>query len=312
MSSALCNPDWQSSPYAFYRYVPSTPAAVIFCLLFLISALLHFWQMFRTRSWFLGALVAGCFTEFVGYAARAKSSNEEPGCWKMMPYIIQNVFILLSPALFSASVYVILGKIVEVTDGDSHVLIKRRKITKTFVIGDLVCLFLQCASGGLMGGSRAVPALYNIGNGLVIATLILQLLWFLFFVVVAVMFHRSMRMVPTLTAQRPDIRWQNYLITLYVVSILVMIRSLFRAIEYIEGRTGSLQSTEVFFYIFDSLLMFMAVVYLHWKHPSEIGSLLRGEQPVTNGLKLITMKPEPGLFRRFQPKWKPTSNVSEV
>lgn len=163
-----------------------------------------------------------------------------------------------------------------------------------------------------MGGSRAVPALYNIGNGLVIATLILQLLWFLFFVVVAVMFHRSMRMVPTLTAQRPDIRWQNYLITLYVVSILVMIRSLFRAIEYIEGRTGSLQSTEVFFYIFDSLLMFMAVVYLHWKHPSEIGSLLRGEQPVTNGLKLITMKPEPGLFRRFQPKWKPTSNVSEV
>lgn len=63
----------------------------------------------------------------------------------MMPYIIQSVFILLSPALFSASVYMILGKIVEVADGGSHIIIKRRNITKTFVIGDLVCLFLQCA-----------------------------------------------------------------------------------------------------------------------------------------------------------------------
>lgn len=263
--------------------------------------------MFRTRSWFLGALVAGCFTEFIGYAARAGSSRQEPGCWKMMPYIIQSVFILLSPALFSASVYIILGKIVEVADGEGHVLINRRHITKTFVIGDLVCLFLQCAAGGLMGGSRAVPALYNIGNGLVIASLIMQLLWFLFFVVVAVMFHRKMRIDPTPTAQRPDVRWQNYLVTLYVVSLLVMIRSLFRAIEYIEGRTGSIQSKEVYFYVFDSLLMLLAVTYMHWKHPSEIGALRRGEEPITNGLKLITMKPESGLFRQFRPKWKPTS-----
>ncbi|KAF3017033.1 hypothetical protein E8E14_000140 [Neopestalotiopsis sp. 37M] len=312
MSSTLCNPYWQTSPYAFYRYVPSTAAAIIFCILFLITTLLHFWQMFRTKSWFLGALVAGCFTEFIGYAARARSSTEEPGCWRMMPYIVQNVFILLSPALFSASVYVILGKIVEVADGDSHVLIKRRKITKTFVIGDLVCLFLQCASGGLMGGSRALPALYDIGNGLVIATLILQLLWFLFFVVVALMFHRSMLKTPTPTAQRPDVRWQKYLITLYIVSLLVMIRSLFRAIEYIEGKTGYLQSTEAFFYVFDTILMFFAVVYLHWKHPSEIGALLKNEQPVTNGLRLIVMKPEPGIFRQLLPEWKSGRHDSAV
>lgn len=62
-----------------------------------------------------------------------------------MPYIIQSVFILLSPALFSASIYVILGRIVRLTDGDTHILIKRRYITRTFVTGDLVCLFMQCA-----------------------------------------------------------------------------------------------------------------------------------------------------------------------
>ncbi|ETS78055.1 hypothetical protein PFICI_10117 [Pestalotiopsis fici W106-1] len=288
--STICNPDWRNATYSFYRYEPSVAAAVIFCLLFLASSLLHFWQMYRTKSWFLGALVGGCFTEFIGYAARTASARQEPGCWKMMPYIIQSVFILLSPALFSASIYVILGRIVKLTDGDAHVLIKNRYITKTFVTGDLICLFMQCAAGGLMGGSRALPALYKIGNGVVIASLILQLIWFAFFVVVAFAFHRRMVMVPTAAAQRPDVRWQSYLYTLYIVSFFVMVRSLFRAIEFIEGSTGYLQKSEALFYVFDSLLMFLAVIYLHWKHPSEMGALLRGEEPCTNGLKLISIK----------------------
>lgn len=83
--------------------------------------------------------------EFIGYAARTASAREEPGCWRMMPYIIQSVFILLSPALFSASIYVILGRIVRLTDGESHIIVKNRSITKIFVAGDLVCLFMQCA-----------------------------------------------------------------------------------------------------------------------------------------------------------------------
>ncbi|KAH8897579.1 RTA1-domain-containing protein [Thozetella sp. PMI_491] len=287
---STCNPDWQNATFSFYRYVPSVAAAVIFCLLFLASTLVHFWQMYKTKTWFLGALVGGCFTEFIGYAARTASARQEPGCWRMMPYIIQSVFILLSPALFSASIYVILGRIVRLTDGESHILVKNRSITKIFVTGDLVCLFMQCAAGGLMGGSRAVPSLAQIGNGVVIASLILQLVWFAFFVVVAFMFHRSMRLVPTASANRPEIRWESYLRTLYTVSFLVMVRSLFRAIEFIEGTSSAIQRSEAYFYIFDALLMFLAVVYLHWKHPGEIGMLLRGEPAYTNGLELLGSK----------------------
>lgn len=165
-----------------------------------------------------------------------------------------------------------------------------------------------------MGGSRAVPALYKIGNGVVIASLILQLLWFGFFMVVACLFHRSMRLVPTAKAQRPDVRWQNHLCTLYIVSLFVMVRSLFRAIEFIEGSTGYLQKTEVFFYVFDSLLMFLAVIYLHWKHPSEIGALLRGEKPCTNGLKLVYMKTATGatVMSGGGSKWLSGSGESAV
>lgn len=63
-----------------------------------------------------------------------------------MPYIIQSIFILLGPALFSASIYMILGRIVGLVDGDAHIMIKQRIITKLFVTGDIICLLLQ--SGG--------------------------------------------------------------------------------------------------------------------------------------------------------------------
>lgn len=84
--------------------------------------------------------------EFIGYAARTASARQEPGCWKLMPYIIQNMYILLGPALFAASIYMILGRIILLTDGESHSLIKQRWLTKTFVIGDVICFCLQ--SGG--------------------------------------------------------------------------------------------------------------------------------------------------------------------
>jgi hypothetical protein len=163
--ATVCNPYWREAAWSIYRYVPSIAPAVIFCLLFLVSGILHLWQMWRTKAWFLTALVLGCLckclvpgflfpqeadqtacaVEFIGYAARASSANEEPGCWKLMPYIIQSIFILLGPALFSVSVYMILGRIVELVGGDKHVMVKQHLITRVFVTGDVVCLLLQSA-----------------------------------------------------------------------------------------------------------------------------------------------------------------------
>ncbi|SPO07481.1 related to RTM1 protein [Cephalotrichum gorgonifer] len=288
--SILCNPNWREAEWSMYRYVPSTGPAVIFCLLFLVSGIIHGWQMWKTKAWFLSALVAGCFLEFIGYAARAASAGDEPGCWRMMPYIIQTIFILLGPALFSASIYMILGRIIILVDGGAYSLVNPRLITRIFVAGDILWLFLQSGSGGLIAGGRNVPIMGRIGNGLVIACLFAQTLWFFFFVAVAVVFHRRMLRAPTAASQEPNIRWEHYLHTLYAVGILVMVRSLFRAIEFIGGSGGTLMTSEVYLYVLDALLMFVAVALLHWRHPGEISVLARGGRPDTNGLRLLLPK----------------------
>lgn len=80
--------------------------------------------------------------EIIGYAARAKSGNESPD-WTLGPYIIQAILLLVAPALFAASIYMELGRIVIMSEGEGHVLIQKKWMTKIFVTGDVLSFFLQ-------------------------------------------------------------------------------------------------------------------------------------------------------------------------
>ena len=57
-----------------------------------------------------------------------------------MPFVIQNSYILLAPALFAATTYMILGRIIQLTDGDQHSIVSSRKLTWFFLLGDIFLL----------------------------------------------------------------------------------------------------------------------------------------------------------------------------
>lgn len=61
---------------------------------------------------------------------------------------------------------------------------------------------------------------------------------------------------------------------LYIGSLLIMVRSLFRAVEYLQGFDGYLLKHEAYLYIFDALLMFLVMVLFNWIHPAEIAAIL--------------------------------------
>ena len=72
------------------------------------------------------------------------SSRQSPD-WQVWPYVMQSLLLLLAPALLAASIYMILGRIITLTDGDSRSMIKRRWITKIFVAGDIISFLGQSA-----------------------------------------------------------------------------------------------------------------------------------------------------------------------
>lgn len=122
---------------------------------------------------------------------------------------------------------------------------------------------------------------------MIIGGLFVQLFFFGMFMVVAGLFHRRMLLLPKATSHNPLIRWQKYLLTLYIVSRLIWVRSVFRVIEYLQGNVGSIMRHKAYVFIFDATSMFLVMVWMNWFHPSEIGLLLRHEEPVSNGLELL-------------------------
>ncbi|KAK1999869.1 RTA1-domain-containing protein [Colletotrichum falcatum] len=285
--ATVCNPDYVNSEWSYYRFKPSTAAAILFCTAYTLTTGLHVAQMTRARTWYMAAFVVGGLCECVGYAARLRNTLEDPGCWSLVPYIIQSVLLLVAPALLAASIYMVLGRIVELTDGESHVLIKRRWLTKVFVSSDVLSLVLQSIGGGMMASASQSNNMMTLGQNVIIFGLVVQLVVFGFFVVTAALFHRSMRLAPTAKAGERRIRWSRYLGTLYVTGVLIWVRSVFRVVEYVEGNKGRIMTNEAYMYVFDATLMLLVMAWMNWFHPSEIGLLLRGERPVKNGLGLL-------------------------
>jgi hypothetical protein len=60
-----------------------------------------------------------------------------------MPYIIQSMLILLGPAFYAASIYMLLGRLVVLIDGEQNCLISTRWLTKIFLLGDILSIFGQ-------------------------------------------------------------------------------------------------------------------------------------------------------------------------
>ncbi|KAF5978792.1 RTM1 [Fusarium coicis] len=198
---------------------------------------------------------------------------------------MQSVLILIAPGLFAASIYMILGRIILLTEGEHHSLVRRKWLTKIFVFGDVASFMLQSSGGGLM----AIADLSKMGEKIIVGGLFVQLFFFGCFILVSAVFHIRMHRDPTPRSLESRVRWQTYLTTLYVTGILIWARSLFRVVEFIEGNDGRLMRSEVWVFVFDGMLMLLVLVWMNWFHPGEIGLLIRGERSITNGLELVKM-----------------------
>lgn len=83
--------------------------------------------------------------EIAGYIGRAINSTEDPGCWTLGPYVVQSVLLLIAPALMAASIYMTLSRVILLKEGEVHAVIRRRWLTKIFVVGDIISIELQSA-----------------------------------------------------------------------------------------------------------------------------------------------------------------------
>jgi len=146
--------------FVFYHYDPNLPAAIIFAVLFALSSSFHCFQLIKTKTWFYIPMLIGGLckaplnitdetVEVVGYTGRALShfNNQALG-----PFIMQTLLLLVAPALFAASIYMVLGRLIRFVHGEKYSLVRINWVTKVFVFGDILSFGLQ-ATGTIFHGA---------------------------------------------------------------------------------------------------------------------------------------------------------------
>lgn len=151
----------------------------------------------------------------------------------------------------------------------------KAQVSTPIYASHVLCVALRTdrwLTGGAMQASNASfkPGNQALGKYLVVGGLILQLAAFSFFVIVTVALHLRIRRQPTVASTTLEIPWARYIYVLYLGSSLVTVRSIFRVIEYIQGRDGYLITHEVFFYVLDATMMLGASTEFNAAHPSDI------------------------------------------
>lgn len=76
-----------------------------------------------------------CIVEVVGYIFRALSSANTQN---IDPYIIQSVLLLVAPAFYAATIYVIFGRLLHIMECQSLMMISVRFSSTFFVLADVV------------------------------------------------------------------------------------------------------------------------------------------------------------------------------
>jgi high-affinity Fe2+/Pb2+ permease len=109
-----------------------------------------------------------------------------------------------------------------------------------------------------------------LAQNIILGGLFIQIVAFGFFIFVALLFHKRMHASPTYKSTQSDMPWEKHMHVLYFASSLILVRSVVRVVEYIQGNTGYILSHEVFLYIFDATLMFIAIAVFNFVHPSQL------------------------------------------
>ena len=108
------------------------------------------------------------------------------------------------------------------------------------------------------------------GENIIVGGLGIQILFFGFFMIVALVFHRRISNRPTRAAMSIVAPWQQLIYVLYISSGLIMVRSIYRVAEYVMGSEGVLMSKEYYLYCLDALPMLLVALSYNYFHPGRV------------------------------------------
>ncbi|KAK4194973.1 hypothetical protein QBC40DRAFT_25709 [Triangularia verruculosa] len=258
-------------PGSVYFYAPNKGAAIFFAIAFAFSGFYHIYQCFHYKSWRLTGLYVFCAVLFAaGFVVRAWGAFDYTN---LVKYIVSVCLIYGAPPLLELANYNILGRVLYYAP--YHSPIHPGRVITTFAFISAVVEALN-GNGVSLTANQSLPEWrQNIGRALLKASLMIQVVVIILFVLLAVVFHRR-----CCNAGMTNKKLYGPLYTLYISTSLLFARTVFRVVEYWSiadqdyWKPGfdpkDLSPTiryESFFYVFEAMLMLINHVLMNARHP---------------------------------------------
>ncbi|WQF85688.1 Putative RTA-like protein [Colletotrichum destructivum] len=259
---------------SYYPFDPSFEGNLAFAVIFGLSLVAHVTQAVVHRKRFCWVISMGASWECAAFILRSLGSRNQQ---EIGYQIGGQLLFLLAPLWINAFAYMLSARLVYFILPDQKVAgIKASALTKIFVTVDVVCFLVQAAGGAMMSNTDVSPddPILRIGKHVYMSGCGLQLGFIVIFCGLMGRFYVKMR-----RAQRFDLdvrRIKAMVWVVYVVLVLIVIRIIFRLVEFGPGADidNPILTNENYAFGLDALPMVLALVLLNAVHP---GIVLREE-----------------------------------
>ncbi|KAK5077264.1 hypothetical protein LTR64_005257 [Lithohypha guttulata] len=248
-----------------YQYNPSDTAGYAFVALFSITTIIHIVLMLWYRSWYFIPMILGGIMEAGGYYGRAWNHDNPK---QIKAYVLYLLLTLSAPPFIAATIYMALTRIMTTLRAAHLSIFNVRFLTTTFVVIDIICFLAFLGGAGMQIAASA--SLQSAGRKVVLAGLGFQIICFLFFVYIAIRFHKRNLRGPGPLAEVQGVKWRKHSWALYLACLFMLVRNIFRIAEYTQGHEGVIARHEWFIYTFDATMMWLVMVVYATVHPGRL------------------------------------------
>ncbi|KAG0702973.1 RTA1 like protein-domain-containing protein [Suillus ampliporus] len=250
-NSTSVNADEQTIVSVVFGYNPSKVAAGVAGGLYFIASICLFTRLFMNKAWWgLCLPIASTFMS-IGFFVRIPMGMYP----NSLPiFMVQQLFILLSPAAYLAFNYILYGRFIVTCVDRRHSWMRPEKVARYFVISDITTFLIQGGGGGLQTSKNTTSD--KLGADILLAGLVIQTLSFALFMLLVAHAWRSILRDGIQPRQEP---WGMILWILLFSSTAYMVRCIYRVIELAQGNGGYLIRHEIYFYLLDSLPLLIGI-----------------------------------------------------
>ena len=306
----------------WYGYQPNVAFALIATVAFALLTLLLLVQTVRSRQWFTGMLAVGSAMECIGYLTRylVTDGASQP------VFILSYILILVTPNLFALVNYKTIGNLLRflpthprdatclripiITDA-TGVFIPGR-IATFFFLSDVAAFFIQASAAAFLTSDNQD----TINQGLTIIKI--GLAWGLAFIALFFFVTCYVYLSPTYDIRaHPDfMAIRRLYVSLFVTISLLLVRSIYRMAEFVQGNNGSIATHEAYFGVFDTGLMFLACCFYaafpYGQYLNEIrmpeAGVVRGKEGQDSGVQMagshvVQVAPAQEMEQQQQQQW---------